>query len=70
MAFFVLWPAFGFLMASDTGNGPDEVAGLLGFFLSLLGNALAYGLLGAIISFFWRRFRGPDPHCTPPANSD
>jgi hypothetical protein len=68
--FFTLWPAFGFVMASDTGNGPDAGEAAFGFFLSVFANALAYGLLGGIFSFFWSRLRRMQPHCTPPGNSD
>jgi len=68
--FFVLWPGFGFYMASDTGKGPDATAAAMGFALSVLANAIAYGFVGWILSFFLSRFRGPDPHYTPPRNSD
>ena len=50
-----LWPAFGFYMASDTGNGGDSGAAL-GFLMSVVANALLYGLLGLLVSFIYRRF--------------
>jgi hypothetical protein len=52
---FTLWPAFGFYMASDTGNGGDSGAAL-GFLMSVVANALLYGLLGVLVSFIYRRF--------------
>ena len=53
---FVLWPAFGFVMASDTGGGPDAGREALGFLMSVAANALLYGLLGVLVSFIYRRF--------------
>ena len=50
-----LWPAFGFFMASDTGHGGDSGAAL-GFLMSVVANALLYGLLGMLVSFIYRRF--------------
>lgn len=52
---FTLWPAFGFYMASDTGNGGDSGAAL-GFLMSVVANTLLYGLLGVLVSFIYRRF--------------
>jgi hypothetical protein len=46
--FVALWPAFGFYMASDTA--------ILGFTLSVLANALVYGLVGTVVLFLYRRF--------------
>jgi hypothetical protein len=54
-----LWPAFGFVMASDTGGGPDSGRAILGFVMSVLANALVYLLVGALVSFFYRRFFQP-----------
>lgn len=51
---FTLWPAFGFYMAADTGNGGDSGAAL-GFLMSVVANALLYGLLGVLLSFIYRR---------------
>jgi hypothetical protein len=47
---FTLWPAFGFVMASDTGYGDSGEA--LGFLMSVVANALLYGLLGVLVSFY------------------
>ena len=52
---FTLWPAFGFVMASDTGHGGDSDAAL-GFRMSVVANALLYGLFGLLVSFIYRRF--------------
>jgi hypothetical protein len=52
---FTLWPAFGFYMASDTGNGGDSGAAL-GFLTSVVANALLYGFFGVLVSFIYRRF--------------
>jgi hypothetical protein len=51
---FTLWPAFGFVMASDTGY--DDSGTVLGFLMSVVANALLYGLLGLLVSFIYRRF--------------
>ena len=53
--FFALWPAFGFLMASDTGNGADSSRELFGFVMSVFVNGLLYLLVGCLISFIYRR---------------
>jgi hypothetical protein len=53
--FFTLWPAFGFLMASDTGGGPDLGKEALGFVMSVAANAIVYLLLGSLVSLFYRR---------------
>jgi hypothetical protein len=42
-------------MASDTGNGGDSGAALV-FLMSVVANALLYGLLGLLVSFIYRRF--------------
>jgi hypothetical protein len=52
---FTLWPAFGFVMASDTGYGGDSDAAL-GFLMSVVANTLLYGILGVLVSFIYRRF--------------
>ena len=52
--FFALWPAFGFYMASDTGNATDSGAAL-GFLMSVIANALLYLLVGCLISFIHRK---------------
>jgi hypothetical protein len=52
---FILWPAVGFVMASDTGYGGDSAAAL-GFLMSIVANTLLYGLLGVLVSFIYRRF--------------
>ena len=52
--FIALWPAFGFVMASDTGNATDSGAAL-GFLMSVVANALLYLLVGVLISFVHRR---------------
>ena len=49
---FTLWPAFGFVMASDGGDS----GAALGFLMSVVANALLYGLLGVLVSFIYRRF--------------
>jgi hypothetical protein len=54
--FIAIWPAFGFYMASDTGNGPDIVRATFGFLMSVVANGLIYLALGALVSFFCRRF--------------
>lgn len=59
--FVTLWPAFGFLMASDTGGGPELGRELLGFFMSLVSNGLIYLLVGALVSFGYRRVFQPRP---------
>jgi hypothetical protein len=41
-------------MASDTGNGGDSGAAV--FLMSVVANALLYGLLGLLVSFIYRRF--------------
>jgi hypothetical protein len=53
--FIALWPAFGFYMASDTGNGPDVGRAILGFSMSVIANALVYLLVGSLVSFSYRR---------------
>jgi hypothetical protein len=53
---FTLWPAFGFVMASDTGSGYDDSGEVLGFLMSVIANALLYGLLGVLVSYIYRRF--------------
>src|SRR6266700_2912975 len=53
--FFALWPAFGFYMASDTGNGADVGRAILGFLMSVVANALVYLLVGSLVSFSYRR---------------
>lgn len=53
--FVALWPAFGFYMASDTGNGSDAGSAILGFLMSVVANALAYLLVGGMVSFFYHR---------------
>jgi hypothetical protein len=50
--FIVLWPGFGFYMASDGGS---DLAGLLGFLMSVVANGLAYLLVGSLISLFYGR---------------
>lgn len=45
-----LWPAFGFVMASDT---------VLGFVWSVIANALIYLLVGSLASFVYRRLFQP-----------
>ena len=50
----ILWPAFGFVMASDTGQSSDSDAAI-GFLMSVIANALIYGLLGVLVSFIYRR---------------
>ena len=57
--FIALWPAFGFLMASDTGGGPDSGRELLGFFMSVVANGVVYLLVGGLVSFSYRRFFQP-----------
>jgi hypothetical protein len=52
-----VWPTFGFVMASDTGGGPDS--GMLGFVMSVLANALVYLLVGGLVSFSYRRLIRP-----------
>ncbi|HEV8076259.1 MAG TPA: hypothetical protein VGP66_10440 [Candidatus Acidoferrum sp.] len=61
--FIALWPAFGFVMASDTGNGTDSGRAALGFLMSVIANALLYLLVGGLISFIYRRLflRGDAP---------
>jgi len=53
--FLVLWPAFGFYMASDTGSGADTGRAAFGFLMSVVVNALIYGLMGALVAFFCQR---------------
>jgi hypothetical protein len=52
--FIALWPAFGFVMAADTGNATDSGAAL-GFLMSVIANALLYLLVGCLISFIHRK---------------
>jgi len=52
--FFALWPAFGFYMGSDTGTGSDGGKAAFGFLLSVIANSFVYGLLGGVVSFFYR----------------
>jgi hypothetical protein len=54
--FVGLWPAFGFYMASDTGGGPDPGKATIGFLMSVVANAVVYGLVGGLVSFSYRRF--------------
>ena len=49
---FTLWPAFGFVMASDGGDSSEA----LGFLMSVVSNAVLYGLVGVLVSFIYRRF--------------
>ena len=51
----VLWPAFGFFMASDTNIGPDLGRAILGFLISIVANALVYLVVGGLVSFLYRR---------------
>ena len=53
--FVALWPAFGFYMASDTGDGSDLGRAILGFLMSVVANALVYMLVGGLLSFSYRR---------------
>lgn len=57
--FVVLWPAFGFYMASDTGGGPNFGRAILGFLMSVVANAFVYLLVGGLVSFSYRRFFQP-----------
>ena len=52
---FALWPAVGFVMASDTGHGAGLGRELFGFAMSVLANGLLYLLVGGLISFTYRR---------------
>jgi hypothetical protein len=50
----VPWPTFSFTMAAEAGGG---VAGqALAFLISATANAVLYGLLGAVVSFCYRRY--------------
>jgi hypothetical protein len=53
--FFALWPAFGFYMASDTGNGADVGRIILGFLMAVVANSLVYLVVGCVVSFIYRR---------------
>lgn len=64
--FLVLWPAFGFAMASD-GDAGSEV---LGFSLSLNGKAFVYVVLGVVVAFFYGRCWRTNLPCVPPRSSD
>ena len=55
-----LWPGFGFYMAADTGKGPDSGGAVIGFFLSVLANALVYLPLGGLVSLTYRRLLQPE----------
>jgi len=52
--FIALWPAFGFYMASHTGNGPDTGSAIFGFLMSVVANGLLYLLVGGLVSFAYR----------------
>jgi hypothetical protein len=62
--FIALWPAFGFVMASDTGSGVDKGRALFGFVMSVLANDLLYLLAGCLISLIHRKLfsTGQQPH--------
>ena len=51
-----LWPAVGFVMASDAGGGGGLGKAILGFLMSVVANALVYLLVGSVVSFSYRRF--------------
>ena len=50
---FALWPGFGFYMGADGGA---DLSGFFGFLMSMVANALVYFLVGALISWCYRRF--------------
>ena len=57
--YIAIWPAFGFVMASDTRSGAYEGRALFGFVMSVVANALVYLLVGCLISFIYRRLFVP-----------
>ena len=54
----VLWPAFGFVMAIDTGGFPSTAGIAFGWLMSFVFNILIYGLVGVLVSFLYRRLFG------------
>jgi hypothetical protein len=55
--FILLWPAFGFYMAADTGGGVTAGRAVFAFILSVAANALIFFVVGWLISFLLRLVR-------------
>jgi hypothetical protein len=52
--YLIPWPTFPFMMSAEAGGGAGGE--FLGFLLSALFNAVVYGMVGFVVSFFYRRF--------------
>jgi hypothetical protein len=52
--FLIPWPTFPFMMSAEAGGGAGGE--FLGFVQSALLNAMVYGVVGFVVSFFYRRF--------------